>query len=257
MNLEINNKVIFITGSSQGIGNGIAKVLLNEGCKVIISGRGAKSLNDENKKLNKIFPGKIISVEGDVNDKTVVNKVINKSIDKWGSIDGIVANAGAVRNVNDCEINKDDWDWFFKNNFSVACSAIQLLIPLLTKSKGSIVTIGSIAGLEDVGAPLPYASSKAALLAYTKSLSKRLAKNYIRVNMVSPGNIIFPGGNWEKKQILNPDRIEEMLNEKVPLKRFGAPEDIGNMVAFLLSPRASFITGSNFIIDGGQTNSLN
>ena len=87
---------------------------------------------------------------------------------------------------------------FLKNNFSVAYSSIQLLIPLLTKSKGSIVTIGSIAGLEDVGAPLPYASSKAALLAYTKSLSKRLAKNYIRVNMVSPGNIIFPGGNWEK-----------------------------------------------------------
>lgn len=257
MNLEINNKVIFITGSSRGIGNGIARVLLNEGCRVIISGRSSKSLKDQNKKLNKIFPGKIISVEGDVNDKTVVNKVINKSIDKWGSIDGIVANAGAVRNVNNCEINKDDWDWFFKNNFSVAYGAIQLLIPLLTKSKGSIVTIGSIAGLEDVGAPLPYVSSKAALLAYTKSLSKRLAKNNIRVNIVSPGNIIFPGGNWGKKQILNPGGIEKMLNEKVPLKRFGAPEDIGNMVAFLLSPRASFITGSNFIIDGGQTNSLN
>jgi len=257
MNLDIVNKVFFITGSSRGIGNGIAKVLLSEGCRVIINGRDVKCLEAEIKKLNKDYPDKIISVEGDVNKTVVTKEVIKKSIDKWGTIDGIVANAGAVKRVPDWEINKDDWNWFFNNNFSVAYNAIQSIVPILTKSRGSIVTIGSIASLEDVGAPLPYSSSKAALLTYTKSLSKRLADKKIRVNMVSPGNILFPDGNWDKKQKIDKDGIEKMLNTKVPLKRFGTPEDIGNMVAFLLSPRASFITGANFVVDGGQSIYLN
>ena len=257
MNLDINNKVIFITGSSRGIGNGIARVLLNEGCKIIINGKNEERLEKETTKLNKIYPDKIISVLGDVNEGVVIEEVIKNSFNKWGSIDGIVANAGAIKSVHDWEINEDDWNWYFTNNFSVTYNAIQSLIPFLSKSQGSIVTIGSIAGLEDVGAPLPYASSKAALLAYTKSLSKRLANKKIRVNMVSPGNILFPDGNWDKKQKIDIDDIKKMLNEKGPLKKFGTPEDIGNMVAFLLSPRASFITGGNFIIDGGQTNSLN
>lgn len=257
MNLNIQDKVIFITGSSRGVGNGIAKVLLDEGCKVIINGRDEISLKKTYKKLNKIYPGKIISVKGDVNKNTVVNEVIKKSIDNWGAIDGVVANAGSVKNAHDFEIKTEDWNWYFESNFTVAYNAIQSLIPLLTKSQGSIVTIGSIAGLEDVGAPLPYVSSKAALLAYTKSLSNRLASKKIRVNMVSPGNILFPNGNWDRKQKIDKDGIKKMLNTKVPLRRFGTPEDIGNMVAFLLSPRANFITGANFIIDGGQTNSLN
>ena len=257
MNLNIKDKVFFITGSSRGIGNGIAKVLLSEGCRVIINGRDVKYLEKEIKKLNKIYPDNIISVESDVNKNIVTEEVINKSFEKWGHLDGIVANAGAVKSVPDWEINKDDWDWFFNNNFSVAYNAIQPLIPLLIKSRGSIVTIGSIAGLEDIGAPIPYASAKAALLAYTKTLSNQLANKKIRVNMISPGNILFPGGNWEKKQKSNKEGIQKMLNEKVPLEMFGTPEDIGNMVAFLLSPKAKFITGANFVVDGGQTITIN
>ena len=120
----------------------------------------------------------------------------------------------------------------------------------------SIVTIGSIAGLEDVGAPLPYASSKAALLTYTKSLSRKLAHKKIRVNMVSPGNILFPGGNWDKKKRSNPKIVNQMLLKKVPLQMFGVPEDIGNVVAFLISSKARFITGTNIIIDGDQLSSM-
>ena len=145
----------------------------------------------------------------------------------------------------------------FKNNFSVAYNVIQALVPLLTDSMGSIITIGSIAGLEDVSAPIPYAASKAALMAYTKSLSRKLADKKIRVNMVSPGNILFPGGNWDKKQKSDPYNIRKMLQEKVPLEMFGSPEDIGNVVAFLLSSKASFITGANIVVDGGQTTSMN
>ena len=109
------------------------------------------------------------------------------------------------------------------------------------------------AHLEPKGA---YASSKAALLTYTKSLSRKLAHKKIRVNMVSPGNILFPGGNWDKKKRSNPKIVKQMLLKKVPLQMFGVPEDIGNVVAFLISSKARFITGTNIIVDGGQLSSM-
>ncbi len=257
MNLDFKGKVIFITGSSKGIGLGIAKTLLEEGCDVIINGRDEERLNQATNDLENQYTSKILAVAGDVNEGAIIKKVKEKALEKWGHLDGVVANAGAVKNAHEWNIPEKDWDWYFTNNFSVAYNAIQALVPLLTHSQGSIVTIGSIAGLEDVGAPLPYASSKAALLAYTKALSSKLADKKIRVNMVSPGNILFPEGNWYKKQKSDPANVQKMLFEKVPLRMFGSPEDIGNVVAFLLSPRARFITGANYVVDGGQTITMN
>jgi 3-oxoacyl-[acyl-carrier protein] reductase len=256
MNLDIKGKVVFITGSSRGIGLGITKILLEEDCKVIINGRNQERLNKTTNDLVNQYSGNILAVAGDVNEVAIIKKVKEKALERWGQLDGVVANAGAVKKIYEWDIPEKDWNWYFTNNFSVAYNAIQALVPLLTNSQGSIVTIGSIAGLEDVGAPLPYASSKAALLIYTKSLSRKLADKKIRVNMVSPGNILFPGGNWDKKQKSNPDNIHKMLQEKVPLEMFGSPEDIGNVVAFLLSSKARFITGTNIVVDGGQTNSM-
>ena len=113
--------------------------------------------------------------------------------------------------------------------------------------------ISSIAGIEDIGAPLPYSASKAALTMYSKGLAKKLAGDSIRVNTVAPGNITFPNGNWERRQKVDPKAVQKLLDEEVPQKRFGAPEDIGNMVAFLASEKAGFITGGCFVVDGGQT----
>ncbi len=257
MNLDINDKVFFVAGSTRGIGLGIAKVLLGEECKVIINGRNSKKLQQVKEELIDNFPDNIAIVKGDVNDFNTIEAVSRKALEKWGHLDGVVANVGAVKNVHKWRPNEEDWNWYFNKNFSVAVNTIQTLVPLISKRKGAIVIIGSIAGLEDVGAPIPYASSKAALLAYTKSLSRRLADKKIRVNMVSPGNILFPEGNWDKKQQSNHDQVQQMLQEKIPLQMFGAPEDIGNVVAFLFSSRARFITGANIVVDGGQTSSLN
>ncbi len=257
MNLDIKGKVFFITGSTKGIGLGIAKTLLEEDCDVIINGRNQDLLNKIKNDLRNKYSGSILAVAGDVNEVAIVKKVKEKVLERWGHLDGVVANVGAVKTIHEWEIPEKDWNLYFTNNFSVAYNVIQAFVPLLTISKGSIITIGSIAGLEDVGAPMPYVASKAALMAYTKSLSRKLADKKIRVNMVSPGNILFPGGNWDKKQKLDPDIIRKMLQEKVPLKTFGSPEDIGNAVAFLLSSKASFITGANIVVDGGQTSSIN
>jgi len=257
MNLEMEGKVVFISGSSKGIGLGISKTLLEEGCNVIINGRDEEKLNQAKLDLENQYNKNIMAISGDVNEIETIDKVKENTSKKWGHLDGVVANAGAVKSTHEWDVPQEDWDWYFTNNFSVAHNVIRILVPQLADSKGSIVVVGSIAGMEDLGAPMPYSSAKAALLSYTKSLSVRLAEQRIRVNMVSPGNIHCPSGNWDKKIKSNPDDVKKMLEEKVPLKMFGKPEDIGNVVAFLLSPRARFITGANIVVDGGQTIGMN
>ena len=256
MNLELFEKVFIISGSSRGIGKGIAKILLEEGGRVTITGRNKDFLNDTYSELINNFPDSIVAVNGDLNDLGILEMVELKTLNKWKRIDGLVANIGSVRDVPTWKITDEDWSWYYENNFKVAQQFIQRLLPNIIKSEGSIVIIGSIAGLEDIGAPLPYAATKAALIAYMKGLSSLLASHKIRVNLISPGNIRFPGGNWDKKYGTNPDKINKMLNLKVPMNMFGSPEDIGSLSAFLLSKKARFITGGNYVVDGGQTRSF-
>ena len=252
MNLNLDNKVFIISGSSSGIGRGIAKGLLEEGAKVVLTGR--KNLEKTFKTLSSAYPDRVISCGGDLNAPQTLEKMESEVIDKWSCIDGLVANAGAVKPVPDWNISDDDWDWYYEMNLKIATRFVTRFIPYLERTSGSIVFTGSIAGLEDIGAPLPYSASKIALTMYAKGLARQLSKQGIRVNTVAPGNIIFPGGNWDKKQQANPELIQKMLNDKVPMGRFGTPEDIANMVVFLLSEKANFITGSCFVVDGGQTN---
>jgi 3-oxoacyl-[acyl-carrier protein] reductase len=118
---------------------------------------------------------------------------------------------------------------------------------------GSIVFVSSIAGLESLGAPLPYGAAKAALEHYSKDLARRVGKHGVRVNTVAPGNILFPGGTWQRKLDADSPDVMQMISAEVPLGRFGAPEEIGALVAFVSSPKAAFITGACLVADGGQT----
>ena len=187
-------------------------------------------------------------------DHEVLCQVENLAVKTWNGIDGIIANAGAVKPVHDWDISAPDWEWYLNANFKIAYQFATHFIPKLQDSKGAIVFISSIAGLEDIGAPLPYSASKAALTLYAKGLARKLAPDGIRVNTVAPGNIIFEGGNWDNRMQANPEAVQALIKKKVPLQRFGTPEDIGNLVSFLVSERAAFITGSCLIADGGQTN---
>ena len=251
MNLGLENKVFVISGSSRGIGKGIAVALLEEGARVVLTGRDAMVLVSVFVELSARFAGKVLFKLGDLNRKEILHLAGKLALKEWGKNDGLVANAGAVRPTFQEDI--PDWRWYFTANFHIARCFVEHFLSDLRKTMGSIVFISSIAAIEDVGAPLPYSASKAALNVYAKGLARKLAPDRIRVNTVAPGNILFAGGNWDKKQKADAEGIQKMLNEKVPLKRFGSPEDIGNIVAFLLSERAGFITGSCFVVDGGQT----
>jgi 3-oxoacyl-[acyl-carrier protein] reductase len=124
---------------------------------------------------------------------------------------------------------------------------------MVDAQRGSIVLIGSIAGLESLGAPIPYGTAKAALEHYGKDLARRVGRYGVRVNTVAPGNILCPGGAWERKLDADAAGVNAMIAAEVPLGRFGAPEEIGAAVAFLASDRAAFLTGSCLVADGGQT----
>jgi 3-oxoacyl-[acyl-carrier protein] reductase len=127
---------------------------------------------------------------------------------------------------------------------------------MVKRHDGSIVLIGSIAGVESTAAPLPYSAAKAAVSMYAKNLSRLVGPEGVRVNCVAPGNILFPGGSWERHLEARGDEVRAYIDKEVPLKRFGTVEEIANCVAFLASPRSSFVTGACLVADGGQCHSF-
>jgi 3-oxoacyl-[acyl-carrier protein] reductase len=254
VDLELKDNVCIVSGSSRGIGQGIARVLLEEGARVALTGRDEQSLSSAFTELGARYPGRVLSHAGDLNSDDILDTLVDRVLGEWGGVHGIVANAGAVRPVPEWDVAEEDWRWYFDANFTVAVRFVTRFVPRLVESRGSVVFIGSIAGVEDIGAPLPYSASKMAVAMYSKGLARQLAPKGVRVNTIAPGNVIFPGGNWDTKRQADPDGIAGLLEQKVPLNRFGTPEEIGHAAAFLLSGKASFITGSCLVVDGGQTN---
>ena len=253
MNLNLTNKVFVVSGSSRGIGQGIAKALAKENAHVLLSGRNKVELEATKAQLSKMGTGKIIYVQGDVNDSNVMKLMVDTAMNKWGCVDGLVANAGATKSVSEWDINDDDWQWFIDANLGVARRFITPFIPELINSQGSIVFIGSIAGIEEIGAPLPYSASKSAVSMYAKGLSRKLARMSVRVNVVNPGNVFFNGGNWSNRLKNDPEGTKLLISKNVPLNDFAKPSDIAAITLFLLSQKARFITGSSITVDGGQT----
>jgi 3-oxoacyl-[acyl-carrier protein] reductase len=142
-------------------------------------------------------------------------------------------------------------------NFFASVRLTEAVLPLMTaRNSGSILYISSIVAVEATPAPLPYSAAKAALTNYAKNLSRQVAAAGVRVNTICPGNIFFPGGSWERHLANRKDAVEAMLKTEVPQQRFGKPEEIASLAAWLCSPAAAFATGGTYVVDGGQTRSI-
>jgi 3-oxoacyl-[acyl-carrier protein] reductase len=258
LDLHLDNSVILVAGSSRGIGKAIATVLLEEGCRVCITGRDADALSKTELEFESRFgTERIRSVCGDLSQADSIAEALIAVKDKWGGIDGLVANLGTGSGVPGWNQAEEEWERLFQINFQASVRLAQATIPLLIeRGGGNIVFISSITGVEATPAPLPYSAAKAALINYGKNLSRQVANNNIRVNCIAPGNILFPGGSWERHLRTRHEAIMEGIRREVPMARFGTPEEIASLTAFLCSGKASFVTGACFVADGGQTRSL-
>ena len=246
-------KKIIVTGSSRGIGLAIAIKLLNEGHEVIITSRKRCKL----KKLKKIFNKNVNFLNGDFSKPKEAKKIINRGIKILKGLDTLICNVGESKSCLPNKENFSDWNKMFNQNFYSATNAIESSKKKLTQNKGSIICISSICGNELVkGAPITYSTSKAALNFYLKSLSHYLSFLGVRINIVSPGNIYFKGSVWDKKMKKDKKKKINIIKKTVPLNKFGTVEDITSIISYLVSEKSKFITGSNFIIDGGQTTKL-
>lgn len=254
MNLDLKNKVFLIAGSSKGIGLGIAKCFLTEGARVVITGRNQMRLQQAYDSLSEHYdPQKILALNKDLQVWGNIKSLFETIQNHFGRVDGIVANIGSGSEPIDIPDNQDIWNTSYDKNVKASMLLTQAAIPLLKQQGGNIIFISSIAGIEDIKAPLAYSMHKSAINTAAKKLSRYLAKYHIRVNVVAPGNIFFADGNWEKKINKNQLEVDNYIDTEVPLKSFGTPEDIGNICVFLSSEKAKFITGSLIVADGGQT----
>ena len=260
MDLDLTDQTILITGSTRGIGKAIAMTFLEEKAEVILTGRDKDDLkNTEQSFINKYGLNRVHAFNGDLSNSSTIDLLhifITKQIE---GLDHLICNIGSGKSVPPLHEDMSEVQRMFHINFFSAVAVIQKMIPLLEISasrkstSASVTLIGSICGIEALGCPVAYASAKAALEAYVKNIARPLGRKGIRVNIVSPGNIYFPGSTWEDKLLHDKIAVQEMLDREVPLSRFGILEEVANIVTFLSSKQAGFVTGANWVVDGGQT----
>jgi 3-oxoacyl-[acyl-carrier protein] reductase len=257
MVLSLQGKRVLVTGSSRGIGLAIAKSFLNEGAKVVLSSRNKNELDHCKKQLLKENSSRqILSVSCDFTRNQDVIELKKQITKEWQGLDIVVANVGSGKSIPDPIPDTKSWDTIFSLNFESALSTAREFFPLLQASKGNLILISSIAGIETIGAPTDYAVAKTAVISFAKNLARKVAADGVRVNCIAPGNIYFEGGSWDEKIKLNSQRITQMIKDTVPMQRFGKPEEIADAVLFLSSERASFITGAVLRVDGGQSTGM-
>ena len=241
---NLKKKIVFISGSSTGIGYGIAKKFLQSGFQVIINSNNKKKLANAAKTLNDCH-----YFVADITNETSIKKMVKKIKNKFKKIDFLICNYG---NSN-FKKNNDNFENALKHNFFSSVYTIRNFLPLLKKNQSKIVCISSICGTEIInGAPIGYSVAKSALNSFVKAYSIKTASLGISLNAISPGNILFPGSVWDKKKNKKLLSVKKYIKDNVPVNSFGSINDIFSMCFYLFSQSSNYITGSSFIIDGGQ-----
>ena len=257
MDLQLTDQIALVTGSSRGLGFASARALLEEGCKVAVCARGAERLEEAAETLRRAgAPDRVLAVQADLSTAEGVAAVVDRTVATFGGLDVLVNNVGRAGGGGIAETGDAEWEAAFDETLFPAIRASRLAVPHLRgRGSGVIIMIASIWGRES-GGRMTYNAVKAAEISLAKSMALELAPANIRVNSVAPGSISFPGGSWYRRQQEDPEGMAAFVREQLPFGRFGRAEEVGAVVAFLASPRASWVSGACVTVDGCQSRSL-
>ena len=250
--MRLKNKVAIVTGSSKGIGEGIARVFVQEGAKVVIVCRTELAGNKMADELG-AKEGKAIFIQTDLTKSEAIQNLINKTVDAFDRIDILVNNAGYHISKNAEETSEEEWEFIQNTNLRSTFLCSKYSLPYLKKTKGNIINISSMVGV--VGQPnaAAYSASKGGQIAITKNMAIDYAPYGVRANVICPGWIATPlVEDWFSQQE-DPEAARKYIYGQHPLGRIGTIEECGHLAAFIASDDAAFITGARFDIDGGVT----
>jgi 3-oxoacyl-[acyl-carrier protein] reductase len=270
MDLGLAGKACLVAGASRGIGRAIALSLAREGARVAAVARGEADLAALVEELRGVGAGAgasdvagagggatgagdHTSIVADVTTAAGATAAVEGAVRAFGGLDVVVAVVGKSFARDAATMDDDDFAKSLDMNLWSSVRVAQRAVPHLTaRGGGSITLISSIWGREAGGAP-GYNVAKAGVIALAKALARDHAKHNIRVNSVAPGSILFPGGGWDRRLKADPAAIQAMIERELPFGRFGTPEEVADVVAFLASPRAAWIAGACVVVDGGQS----
>ena len=254
MDLGLHGKVAIVTGASRGVGKAIAQTLGEEGCRLAIVARGRKTLEETAEQLEK-SDIETLPIVADLTLAQDIDRIVALTLERYGRVDILVHNAGGAKGETIFDTSDEDWQEALALNILALTRLVKLVAPVMSQQgEGRIITISSVFGRES-GGRTAYNSLKAALISLTKSLARQFAPNNMLVNSVAPGSLLFPGSSWDRRQQADPVRIAAFVKSDLPLGRFGKPEEVASIVAFLASSRASLISGACIPVDGAQSRS--
>ena len=254
MDLGLTGKVALVTGSSRGIGRGIATRLIEEGVDVVFCARGEEALDEAVTAVS--GPGRADGIVADVTTPEGAAAVVDGAVQEFGGLDIVVNNVGGsgARTIDDLDVA--DLDDVLGRNLVPALAVSRAALPELRKRGGGVIAlIASIWGREGGGSP-SYNVAKAAEISLAKAMASDLAKDEIRVFSVAPGSTLFPGGSWERRVREDPEGMAAFVERELPWGRFGTVDEVADVVAFLVSPRGSWVVGTCVVVDGGQSRSF-
>lgn len=248
-----DSKVALISGGTSGIGYATAKALLSDGWYVVINGRNEKRGQEAAMKLRRIS-SKIRFVQGDISKATNCQRIVQETLHLFGSISAVVTAAGSYTEQLLDDVTEEVYDDVMDINVKGTIFLCKAALPYLRKKKGAIVTISSDAGLQGNVACSVYGASKGAIVSFTKSLALEMAPHGVRVNCVCPGDVDTPlVAKQLEGNVLDAEGALAEMGHNYPLGRIAKPNEIAHVIVFLLSEKASFVTGAAWSVDGGLT----